>query len=61
MTDRSRKAARLRILDTVNRHRLRMKPYTLKTIQQAVCVARRQKLVSPAALQQAGFNSKERR
>jgi len=63
-TREERLAARHEILDAVNRARQRMslqvrvglKPYSMRSIQRAVCAARRSRLVKPETLTAAGFN-----
>ena len=54
-------AARRQIIDAANTHqhrlKLRTKPYTARTVQQAVCVVRRNRLVKPGVLVTAGYNA----
>ena len=53
--------ARRSTITAANTHQrnlnLRYHPYTARTIQQAVCVARRNRLVKPAVLTAAGYNA----
>jgi hypothetical protein len=56
-----RNKARLSIVQAANRHAvtatpLRRAPYTLRTIQRAVCVARHARLIDDHTLALAGFN-----
>lgn len=55
---RERRWARLKILAAANRRRRSdvLKPFSQRTIQQAVCVARRRGLVSDDCLVTAGYN-----
>jgi hypothetical protein len=56
----ARRKAREKIIAAANahQHRLGMRdsPYNHRTIQRAVCVVRRNKLVKPAVIASAGYN-----
>lgn len=55
----ARRKAREKILAAANAHQhrldLRSDPYNHRTIQRAVCVVRRNKLVKPSVLETAGY------
>jgi hypothetical protein len=55
----ARRKAREKIIEAANAHQhllgMRDNPYNHRTIQRAVCVVRRNKLVKPAVLTSAGY------
>lgn len=57
----ARRKARTKIIEAANAHASqinnRSQPYNQRSIQRAVCVVRRNKLVKPAVLVSAGFNA----
>lgn len=61
----ARRKAREKIIEAANTHQyrlgLRSAPYDQRTIQRAVCVVRRNRLVKPAVLVSAGYNATESR
>jgi len=66
----NRNEARHHIVNTANRHRIRLgysplgtiapKGYSMRRIQQAVCVVRRRFLVDPEVLIAAGYSTEAR-
>lgn len=60
----ARNEARTKIVQAANRHAARRRgkaPYTMRHIQQAVCIVRRRRLVSDDIIVAAGYNAEERR